>query len=89
MGGFIFSGQEKPTGTKQSLREDLLKKFLTGEGISGRLPYAILTRLFSIIGWKRLECNRLVKFEEITETNFESIFRRCAVIRIRACFPPA
>ena len=50
MGGFIFSGQEKPTGTKQALREDLLKKFGTAEGISGRLPYAILTRLFQVIG---------------------------------------
>eukprot|EP00973_Karenia_brevis_P036526 5035764-Karenia_brevis.AAC.1 len=86
MGGFIFSGQEKPTGTKQSLREDSLKKFVTREGVTGRLPYAILTRLFCIIGWKRIECNRLFKFDEITESNYESIFRRCAVVRILARF---
>ena len=85
-GGIIFSGQERPTGTKSSLREDLLKKFCTAEGISGRLPYAILTKLVHIIGWKRIECNKMFKFDDISETNVESIVRRCAVVLIHARF---
>ena len=85
-GGFLFSGQEKPSGSKNGLREDLLKKFATGEGIAGRLPFAILTKLICIRGWKRIECNKLIKFDDVEETNFESILRRCAVINILARF---
>lgn len=36
-GGFIFSCQERPTGCKTYLRDDLLKKMLTGDGHSGAL----------------------------------------------------
>ena len=86
VGGIFYTGQEKPTGNKHSLREDLLKKFATGEGISGRLPYGLLTKLFTLIGWKRIELNKLFTFDEITETNFESILRRCAIVRIQAKF---
>jgi hypothetical protein len=52
VGGIIFSGQERPAGLKNRIREDLLKKFATGEGISRRLTYGILTRLLKIFGWK-------------------------------------
>ena len=31
-GGMVYSGQERPTGNKALLREDLLKKFVTTEG---------------------------------------------------------
>ena len=85
-GGFIFSGQERPTGQKSTLREDLLKKFATAEGISGRLPYAILTKLYMLVGWKRLECNKIFKFTDITERDFESIVRRVAIVPIKARF---
>ena len=34
-GAIVFSGQERPTGSKSKLREDLLKKFVTAEGIAG------------------------------------------------------
>ena len=85
-GGLIFSGQERPTGTKNALREDLLKKFATAEGITGRLPYAVLTKLVKLIGWKRIELNKLFKFDDITDNNLESIVRGCAVIRILARF---
>jgi hypothetical protein len=85
-GGIIFTGQERPSGTRNQIREDLLKKFCTAEGISGRLPYAILTKLVKLVGWKRIELNKLFKFDSITESNFESIMRRCAVIRIVAKF---
>jgi hypothetical protein len=86
VGAFIFSGQERPTGMKARMREDLLKKFLTSEGIAGRLPYAILTKMVRLKGWKRIEMNKLFRFDDIKESNFESILRRCAVIRIQARF---
>ena len=85
-GGMLFTGQERPTGTKNCMREDLLKKFATAEGIAGRLPYAILTKLIKLIGWKRIELNKLFKFADIDDSNFESIVRRCAVIKIKARF---
>jgi hypothetical protein len=28
---------------------------VTAEGISGRLPYAILAKLVKLVGWKRIE----------------------------------
>ncbi len=73
--------QEKPTGGRTRVREDLLKKFATGEGIAGRMPYAILTKQFNIIGWKRMEMNRLIQFDDVTEENFEAIMRRIALIK--------
>ena len=85
-GHFVFTGQERPTGGKQPIREDLLKKFSTGEGICGRLPYGILTKMHHIIGWKRLESNKLIEFHDITEDNFESILRRFAVVQIQVRF---
>ena len=85
-GHFVFTGQERPSGSKQGIREDLLKKFCTGEGVAGRLPYGILTKMHKIIGWKRLECNKLIDFQDITEDNFESILRRFAVVQIQARF---
>ena len=39
-----------------------------------------------LVGWKRIELNKLFKFDSITGSNFESIMRRCAVIRIVAKF---
>ena len=86
VGGIIFTGQERPTGNKSRLREDLLKRFATGEGIAGRLPYGVLTKLYSIQGWKRMEMNKLLQFDHITEHNFESILRRIAIIKIKAMF---
>ena len=68
------------------MREDLLKKFATAEGISGRLPYAILTKLYELVGWKRVECNKLFRFYEVTERDFESIVRRVAIVVIKARF---
>jgi hypothetical protein len=64
----------------------MLKKMLTAEGIAGRLPYAILTKMVKLVGWKRIELNKLFTFDQIDDTNFESIVRRCAVIRILAKF---
>ena len=52
-GGMIFTGQEKPSGGRGRVREDLLTKFATADGIAGRMPCAILTNKFRIVGWKR------------------------------------
>ena len=85
-GHLVYTAQEKPTGTKNDIREDLLKKMLTGEGVAGRLPYGIITKLLNIIGWKRMETNKLIEFKDISEDNFESIYRRFAIIVIAARF---
>ena len=76
LGGKIFSGGERRKGIRDRLREDLLKKFATAEGITGRLPYAILTKLIKLVGWKRIACNSLFRFDDIVEEDFESILRR-------------
>ena len=44
-GGFLFSGQKRSGGANNFLRDDLLKIFAAVEGIAGRLPYSILTKL--------------------------------------------
>jgi len=85
-GAIIYTGQEKPTGTRSRMREDLLKKFATAEGISGRMPYAILTKQFRIVGWKRMEMNKLIQFDDVSAENFESIMRRVALVKIQARF---
>ena len=86
MGRFIYTGQERPQGTRHGFRQDLLKKFASGEGISARMPYGIVTKLLKVIGWKRIELNSVMEFEGCTEQNFESILRRFAIIKIEAKF---
>lgn len=41
------------------LREDLFKKFASGDGIAGQKPYGFCTRMIHCTGWKRLEANRM------------------------------
>jgi hypothetical protein len=79
----IQTAQERPTGQRQSIREDLLKKFITGEFLSGRLPYGILTKMFKVEGWERLECNKVLQFHGITEKIFQSIVRRFGVMVVK------
>ena len=86
VGAVFFTGQERPEGTKHECRLDLLKKFGTGEGIMGRLPYGILSKLITVIGWKRFELNRMFSFEPVVEGTFGSIMRRSLVIEIESRF---
>ena len=58
VGGIIFTGQERPVGTRQDIREDLWKKFTSGDKLSGRMPYGILTKMLEISGWKRTYMGR-------------------------------
>jgi len=85
-GRFIYTEQERPTNTRQRVPQDLLQKFATGEGIAGRLPYGVATHLLRVWGWKRLEMNSLLAFDDITEASLESIRRRFAVVKIRSLF---
>ncbi|CAE8616915.1 unnamed protein product [Polarella glacialis] len=82
---FILTGQEAPNGTRQ-LREDLFKKTMSADGIPGRKPYGLQTRMLELIGWKRLELNKMLRFGSVTETNFNSILRRCFVWKPKARF---
>ena len=86
VGGCVFSGQERPQGLNKKIRLHLWKKFCTGEGIRGRLPFQILSRMVRLKGWVRLEVNSLMDFESVGELEFESILRRSCVIKIFARF---
>ena len=81
----VITGQEAPDSHKK-LHLDLFKKTMSGDGIAGRKPYGYTTRMFSIIGWKRLEVNRMMVFVGIDESNFNSVFRRALVWKPKARF---
>ena len=84
--GYLFTFQEKPEGQGKPLRDDIFKKIVTGEGMFGRMPFAVLTKLFRLIGWKRFEVNKMCKFLGVTQTSLQSLLRRCIVIEIKARF---
>eukprot|EP00435_Cladocopium_sp_Y103_P028911 s785_g7.t1 len=81
-------GQETP-GTNKRLREDLYKKFMSAEGISGRKPYGLRTRMIETRGWKRLEANRMFQFQQVSKKDFNAILRRSFVWRAVARFEDA
>ena len=76
VGACVFSAQEKVQGSRKMMLVHLWKKMMTGEGLRSRLPYAILTRMVSLIGWVRMEVNSLLSFADMSEKEFESILRR-------------
>eukprot|EP00973_Karenia_brevis_P009442 1274259-Karenia_brevis.AAC.1 len=53
---------------------------------SSGLPYAILTRLIELVGWTRLELNKLVSFFGVTAESLNSIMRRTLVCIMKARF---
>ena len=83
--GIILTGQEIPTGAR-GIKEDLFKRFVTGEPVAARRPYGHETLMLRIVGWKRLEANRHLSFSGVTEHNFNSILRRSFVFRINSRF---
>ena len=85
VGCIILTGQECPE-TNKKLREDLYKKTMSGDGVMGRKPYGVMTRMFELIGWKRIEVNRMMRFTGVTQSNFMSILRRSFVWRPKARF---
>ena len=82
---FILTGQEAPESSKR-LHMDLYKKTMSGDGVTGRKPYGYTTRMFHMVGWKRLEVNRFMTFMGVTLGNFNSILRRALVWKPRARF---
>ena len=90
VGKDTYTCQEKPQGGRQSMRQDLIKKFAIVDGIVGRMTYGMATKLATKLvylkGWKRMAMNKLLDFEGVSEHNFESILRRCPIIRIMASF---
>ena len=82
----VGTGQESVHGSANSLRFDLLKKHLSGDPIAMRLLYSIVTKMESLIGWKRFECNVLPTFSSVTEVNFNSVMRRSWVMQMLATF---
>eukprot|EP00438_Fugacium_kawagutii_P027022 Skav232520 [mRNA] locus=scaffold1096:926666:934699:- [translate_table: standard] len=83
----VVTGQEAPESHKK-MHMDLFKKTMSGDGIAGRKPYGYTTRMFKILGWKRLEVNRIMAFAGITKANFQSIMRRGFVWKPKARFHP-
>ncbi len=55
-------------------------------GIAGRRPYGISTKMLELIGWTRFELNRVLRFQGVTEQNFQSILRRSFVWKPKARF---
>lgn len=84
-GAIVVTGQESPE-TDQAMREDVFKRHITGDPISCRLPYAVLTKMIALVGWKRYEMNELLRFAGTTEHSFMSVFRRSLVIIHKARF---
>ncbi|MCP4190228.1 MAG: hypothetical protein GY768_06340, partial [Planctomycetaceae bacterium] len=70
----------------RGFREDLFKKMASADLIFGRLPYPILTKTICLVGWKRMELNRLIRFIGVREHEFNAIYRRSLLIKMHARF---
>ena len=68
--------QERPTGGRGAFRLDIWKRLCSADGIAGRLPYGIITRMFYLIGVKFFELNHLIQFHGVVERDLESVLRR-------------
>ena len=86
VGKLVVTGQEAVQGSSRQLREDLYKKHISADKIPERLPYAIVTTLVELNGWKRFELNTPVRFSGVNEDNYWSLFRRTLVIVYKARF---
>ena len=84
-GCFILTAQEKPENSRR-MREDLFKKNMSADGIAGRRPYGLQTRMIELVGWKRYEVNSMIRFASVCERNFPSANRRGMVWHPKARF---
>ena len=84
-GCFILTAQEKPE-TGRKMREDLFKKACSADGIAGRPPYGMRTRMIELVCWLRYEVNSMFTLSGVTEGNFASAFRRAFVWKPNARF---
>ncbi len=65
VGCIILTGQEAPESGRK-MREDLYKKTMSADSIAGRKPYGVATRMLELVGWKRIEVNKLMRFTGVT-----------------------
>ena len=84
-GCFILTAQEKPE-TGRRMREDLFKKACSADGIAGRPPYGMSTRMIELVCWLRYEVNSMFTLSGVTEGNFQSAYRRAFVWEPKARF---
>ena len=84
-GCFILTAQEKPE-TNRKMREDLFKKACSADGIAGRPPYGMSTRMIELVCWLRYEVNSMFTLSGVTEGNFQSAYRRAFVWEPKARF---
>jgi len=84
-GALVVTGQESPE-RNTPMREDIFKRHISGDPVSCRLPYAVLTKMIELRGWKRYEMNELLRFTGTSEDSFMSLFRRSLVIIHKARF---
>ena len=82
----VVTGQETPHSSTKSMRDDLYKKHMSGDPVPSRLLYSIVTKMVELIGWKRLEMNKLLAFHGVTEGTFASMLRRTLILRMKARF---
>ena len=68
-GKLVTTGQEA-VETSKGMREDLYKKHLSADPVPCRMPYAIVTKLVELTGWKRFELNKVMRFTGVTEDTF-------------------
>jgi len=83
-GCIVLTGQEAPE-TNKKMREDLFKKTMSGDSLAGRKPYGIVTRIMKLVGWKRMEVNKLMTFSAVKERCGSQWFSRVQSLA-RFCF---
>ena len=67
-------------------RDDFYKKHVSADPIAVRLPYAVVTKLVELKGWKRYEMNKLMTFAGTDGKSFDSIYRRSCVVMMNGQF---
>ena len=80
-----MTGQEA-VETSKGMREDLYKKHMSADPVACRMPYAIVTKLVELTGWKRYELNKVMKFQGLSEESFPSLLRRSLCIEFKSTF---
>ena len=76
-GALVLTARERPEGMSCGFREDLFKKMAGADAIFGPLPCQVLTKAIQLVGWKRIELDRLVRFSGVRESCFNLVHRRC------------
>lgn len=65
----MTTGQEAPE-VDSKMREDIYKRHISADPVACRLPYAVLTHMVPLVGWKRYEMNDTLRFAGTSEDTF-------------------